>query len=215
MKNKTIIPHYIIISLGFTLLLLTGRMVYSGTLKYVFLGWNLFLAFIPYCLGLAIERMPTATTRWKQYLLLAGWLLFLPNAPYIITDLVHLRERLPVPFYYDMVLCFMAAFNGLLLGLLSLEKAEHWWRCTYTNIPVNIFRSCVLLLCGFGIYLGRYGRFNSWDFITNPGNLMYQVAQRVLYPLSHPHTCAVTLLFALMLGCLYALLRQIKKSPAL
>jgi uncharacterized membrane protein len=111
----------IIIPLAFTLSLLIIRIILSNELTYIFLAWNLFLAWIPFALS---QRLHGVKNRWKLFFLVGGWLLFLPNAPYIITDFLHLKQRFPIPYWYDILLLFSAALNGLLLGLLSLFTVE-------------------------------------------------------------------------------------------
>ena len=111
----------IIIPLTFSLTLLFVRIILTGHLTYAFLAWNLFLAWIPFMIS---QKLSTEKNRWKILLLFSTWLLFLPNAPYIITDFLHLRQRPPVPYWYDILLMFSAALNGLLLGLASLLIVE-------------------------------------------------------------------------------------------
>jgi uncharacterized membrane protein len=71
------------------------------------------------------------SVRW--WLALCGWLLFFPNAPYIITDLKHLSHARGVPPWYDATLVFVAALLGLYMGLLSLRRVELQWRRRYTG----------------------------------------------------------------------------------
>ena len=111
----------IIIPVGFTICLLLVRLILSGELTYIFLAWNLFLAWIPLAVS---QQLTGARNRWQILLLTGCWLLFLPNAPYIITDFLHLRQRPPIPYWYDILLLFSAALNGLLLGLVSLLTVE-------------------------------------------------------------------------------------------
>src|SRR6185503_17284547 len=106
----------IIIPLAFTLSLLIIRILLSNELTYIFLAWNLFLAWIPFALS---QKLSKLNNRWKILFITALWLLFLPNAPYIITDFLHLKQRTPIPYWYDILLLFSASLNGLLLGILS------------------------------------------------------------------------------------------------
>ena len=110
--------------LGLTLLVyaLVGvRVVYSGSEHYGALIWNLFLAWIPFALALAVyDGFRRGASRT---LLLTGgalWLLFFPNAPYIVTDLKHLRTWEGAPIWYDVVMASAAAWAGLARGVVSL-----------------------------------------------------------------------------------------------
>jgi uncharacterized membrane protein len=205
-------PRILWLSLSYNLLLLAVRIVYSGTLKYVFLGWNLFLAFLPLAVAIHITKLSPAAQPWKKLLWLAAWLLLLPNAPYIITDLVHLKERHPIPFYYDVMLLFLSAFNGLLMGLLSLRQLEPVLLKTIPFVKISIQRAVIFVLCGMGVYLGRFGRWNSWDVLTQPHKLAADVLERLFFPWQHGRTWAVTFLFASVLYIAHQLLRQMQSA---
>src|SRR4029079_6200006 len=117
------------ISLCFTLSLLAVRVVYSGSIMYLFYPWNLFLALVPlYISGLLLKQ---PTFGWKSVLLLAAWLLFLPNAPYLVTDIFHFEERLPVPAWLDLLLVVSGAWNGILICMISMFRIEKFFltRC--------------------------------------------------------------------------------------
>jgi uncharacterized membrane protein len=189
-------------------------------LNYIFLCWNIILAWVPYIvsglLPTLVGRRPTSNSRrptsingWKTGLLLATWLLFLPNAPYIITDFVHLRHRAPVPFLFDVVMLSMFSLTGLALGLLSVQRTENWWRQHRPRMAAPQLRFLVFLLCGFGIYLGRVERWNSWDVMTNPGELLVEVMKKVIDPFSHLETWGVTVISALLLWATYGMLQMI------
>lgn len=199
--------YWMLASMAFTGLLLAVRIAFTGTLQYAFLGWNQFLAWLPFVISAYMVSKPLPAARLRQYAWLLCWLLLLPNAPYIITDFFHFKERPPVPAWYDLALLFMAAFNGLLLGFWSLSHAERQWRRMYPRARVLPFRLVVLFLCSFGIYLGRFGRFNSWDVLSNPGELLYSIAHRIAFPLEHVRTWGVTFLFTAMLFLSYTAIK--------
>lgn len=196
----------IIIPLAFTLTLLILRIIFSNELTYIFLAWNLFLAWIPFALS---QRLHVVENRWKLLLTIGVWLLFLPNAPYIITDFLHLKQRIPIPYWYDILLLFSAAFNGLLLGLLSLLAVEKFLANRYGNRISGIIILCSFFLCAFGIYMGRYLRWNSWDIIVNPGEVAADILDRVLNPFDHFGTWSVTILFG---SFFYVIYYSIKRS---
>ena len=77
-----------------------------------------------------------------------------------------------MPLYYDLVLLFMAAWNGLLMGLYSLRNIEQLLLKRFSVLKVKLITVSLFVLCGFGIYLGRYDRYNSWHLVTQPFDLM-------------------------------------------
>jgi uncharacterized membrane protein len=196
----------IAIPLSFTLFLLATRMIITGELTYIFLAWNLFLAWIPF----ALSRYLVQLSNRKAILFILGvWLLFLPNAPYIITDFLHLKHRLPVPYWYDILLLFSASLNGLLLGLLSLFTVEEFLARFYGKRISSFIILTSFFLCAFGVYVGRYLRWNSWDVFTNPGEIVMQLLDRVFNPLDHFGTWSVTFLFGSFLYVMYYSLKNL------
>ena len=196
-------------SLALSLLLLAGRVLMTGRLLFLFLAWNLFLALIPFAIStlLGVARGPLRA----RVLLPAGaaWLLFFPNAPYLLTDLFHLEARPDVPLWYDLALILSCAWNGLMLAYASLADMQ---RLVAGRLGVGAgwaFATVALLLSSFGIYLGRYLRFNSWDVVTNPLTLFFDILNRVAHPFSFPGTWGVTLVFGLFLLLGYGTVRQL------
>jgi len=191
-------------------LLVVLRVGRSGTVSYVFLVWNLWLAWIPWLAGQAFRsasrrRVPAA----RQLGWLALWILFLPNAPYITTDLLHLTPRPWVPLWYDLALLLSCAGTGLLLGYLSLLDVQGAVEERFGRVKGWAVAAGSLFLSGFGIYLGRFLRWNSWDVLADPAGLVHDIAVRLLEPTAHPRTYGVTLIFGggLLLG--YAALRSL------
>jgi len=201
----------IIIPLGFTLFLLALRILLTGELIYIFLAWNLFLAWIPFAIS---QKLTNVTNRWKIFFLTGLWLLFLPNAPYIITDFLHLKQRPPIPYWFDILLLFSAALNGLLLGLLSLLTVEKFLAKRYGNRISGLIILCSFFLCAFGIYIGRFLRWNSWDIIMNPGEIAADILERVFNPFDHIGTWSVTVLFGSFFYVLYYSIKNFIKHKS-
>ncbi|MGH1364061.1 MAG: DUF1361 domain-containing protein [Calditrichia bacterium] len=188
--------------LSFTLLYF--RVYLSGTRTFLFFVWNLFLAAIPLLFSSMLIALESKT-RSRIILggLFVGWLLFFPNAPYILTDLFHLRKRVNIPLWYDLILITSFAWNGLFLGFLSLKQIQIF---VQKRIGVITGWICVigsLGLSSFGIYLGRYLRWNSWDVLSQPEGLFFDIADRLLNPGAHPKTFGVTILFTAFLLIVY------------
>jgi uncharacterized membrane protein len=184
--------------------LLAARIVRSHTVTYFFLIWNLFLAFVPPVAAMLFARARSTFARIAWFLV---WLAFLPNAPYIATDFIHLRMRPPIPLWFDVALLLSCAATGILFAFTSVADvqsviAERWGkRIAWT------FALAVLVLCGFGIYLGRFLRWNSWELATEPFAKMAYLAGSAAHPMSHPRTIAVTVIYGITLALGYVAYR--------
>lgn len=176
--------------------------VYMGALHHVWLGWNVFLALVPWFLSLAAEYVVTHRRPVLLWTTLAGWLLFFPNAPYIVTDLIHMPSlQTPLWWYYQMVLV-----GGAVVGLTS---AYYSWRRVRRVLDAQLGRkwsTVVMYACiyaaAFGVYLGRFSRWNSWDAFVEYQSLFADIAHRFFIPTAHPRTWMFTIMFgsALALG---------------
>ena len=153
----------------FSVALIAARYVYSGEQLFGYLIWNLFLAWIPFGLAIVLYDRHRAGTRPLRLLPLAAlWLLFLPNAPYIITDFKHLVPSASVPLWVDIVVIAAPAWTGMLLGFISLYLVQAVVRDLAGARVAWTAAVAVLGLASFGIYLGRVLRWNSWDVLANP-----------------------------------------------
>lgn len=187
------------------------RIRISGNNTYIFLIWNLFLAWIPLFFSLLLYHFHEMDKLgWLSILLFGGaWLLFFPNAAYLVTDLVHYKARPNVPWWFDQVLLCSFLLNGLLLSFTSMfivfeissERINQWFSWLIVLV--------VSFLSGFGIYLGRFERWNSWDLLTDFSGLFYDILDRVVNPLAHPRTYGVTILFGSFLFLGFIIFRGI------
>lgn len=188
--------------LGWCAILLALRFARANNTSYFFLVWNLFLAAIPFAAALAMDVLDRRRWRIGSAMAFVVWLLFLPNAPYILTDLMHLRNRPPVPIWYDVLLLLSCAGTGLLLGYGSVMLVQRVIERRHGVVAGWSVASASIVLSAFGIYLGRFLRRNSWDALSDPLPLFSDIARRVIDPFAYPKTIAVTVLYgvALMLG---------------
>lgn len=162
----------------------------------LFLPWNLFLALVPWVAALAAT---SARSRLLAFAAGGVWLLFLPNAPYLVTDLVHLRDRPGVPHLFDVVLFATFGLAGSVLGWDSLARVH---RRIVTVVGRRVAAAAVagvVLLAGLGVYLGRFERWNSWDALLRPAPVLADLASA----LASPRAVAFTLLFAAYVGAGY------------
>lgn len=191
----------------FAVVMVLFRMHYSGRITYIFLFWNLFLAWVPLFLALSVLITDRLNILNKGLLLpiAIAWLLFYPNAPYIVTDLVHLKPRIGVPYWYDHVLLSSFIINALLTGFVSLLIIHHYIKKFWGTIIGWLFVASVSFLSGLGIYIGRYLRWNSWDVVNNLKLLVLDIGQQLANPAMHPRTYGVMILFGVFLFLGYVL----------
>ena len=161
---------------GICFVLASARGLLTGNWWFfMFLMWNLFLAFFPLGIVLVLRDLDQSgvlgrgrRNRLVSWLMVGGWLLFMPNAPYIITDLFHLRMTDANLVWFDTLMIFVAAVTGLLAGLYSTLLAHRTLKTLAGSLPAWALIMACQGLAGFGIYLGRYIRWNSWDMVTQP-----------------------------------------------
>lgn len=179
----------------FTLILLIYRIIRSDGLSYIFLVWNLFLAFIPWWISNYIKRQKI---NFKHLPLFGVWLLFIPNAPYILTDLFHLKQRSYLPLWFDLILVLSFALIGMILFLKSLKDMLTILKKYVSPIQFTFITPVIFWLISFGLYLGRYLRFNSWD-IVHP----LQLAKASFGILLEKDTIGFTCIFSVFIWFLY------------
>lgn len=194
----------------FCIVLLTARIKLTHSFFYLFLVWNLFLAVIPYI----ISSYLVSKLECNRLLLSIGsvlWLAFLPNAPYIITDLWHLRLTSNSIIWLDVLIVFSFASTGLLLFFISVREMKHLLQCYITPRLNSLLFTSLFFLCGFGIYLGRFLRYNSWEIISNPMQLLQDVLAIIINPIAHSKAWLFTLAFGLFLKLGYWMFDSVSK----
>jgi uncharacterized membrane protein len=209
LKRETAIPVLALaLASGVSFSLVAARIVWSGNIRYSFLLWNLFLAWLPLVFALlaADEYRSGAPRNWRFFGFAGTWLLFFPNAPYIFTDLIHLTTRSYGHFWVDLTLILLCAMTGLVLGFVSLFLMQAVVRRMFGQAASWLFIAGVAGLSGLGIYIGRFLRFNSWDVILQPLALCRGIGEWAARPLSHANAFAFPALFATFLFVAYLLL---------
>lgn len=207
------LQQWLLLSCCFSCFLLFVRMALTGTFTYIFLPWNLLLAFIPYYVaGKMSEKISTTYQKAIFICTFLIWLLFVPNSFYIITDLFHLKHFNAAPAWFDLLLIFSFAWNGIILGTLSLflvEKVFEKLSKKKLTIPLVSF---VMLLNALGIYIGRFLRFNSWDVIANPFSLFGESLNLILHPFQNTTTWAMIVCYAIFMTLLYFTIKKMSES---
>jgi uncharacterized membrane protein len=161
------------------------RAEYTGSSRYGFLIWNLFLAWIPFMISYLTYTM-TIKRKWIYIVIPIAafvWLIFFPNAPYILTDFQHLANQWwDLPVWYDVMMLIWFAFTGLLLGMVSLFLMQEIIRREFGRWIGWAFVALVAALSSAGVYMGRFLRWNSWDILRNPKGIALYSFERVQDP---------------------------------
>lgn len=210
---NTEINQVLFLSMAFSVLLAIIRIVVTGRLTFLFLVWNLFLAYVPYVLTAWLSQKPAYMERRGIFILfLAGWLLFIPNSFYLVTDLFHLGQHTGAPLWFDLALMISFAWNGVLLGVLSVRQMEKIMQVYLFGRHELLFILPVMWLNALGIYIGRYLRFNSWDIITNPFELFTDIALLIVHPLQNVHAWGMIACYTLLMTVIYLTMKRMNKT---
>ncbi|WP_448570953.1 DUF1361 domain-containing protein [Trichothermofontia sp.] len=173
--------------------------------------WNLFLAFIPLVLSFWLfrRRQVARTPFWWGTLLV--FIAFLPNAPYLLTDIIHLIRAVRAGYsVWIITLIFIplhlfAILAGLEAYVISLLNQGHYLKRVGAQRFVLGAELLAHALCAIGIYLGRFKRFNSWDLLTQPSTVFIDA----LNQLTSKRPLAVMILTLVVITGMYWLAKQI------
>ena len=172
LKNVSKITRALFLASVFAVILNIARVGISQKINFIFLIWNLFLAWVPYFLASLLNK----DTSIKRFIIIfVPWLLFFPNAAYLITDILHVDTRPPIPLWYDSLIFFIFAWLGTMLGALALMKIADFIEIKYSRAHSVFSVIGISILTGFGIYLGRFERWNSWDALVSPLDLFKNI----------------------------------------
>jgi uncharacterized membrane protein len=189
------------------------RSLLIHTHSYLFLNWNLFLAFLPWLLSsLAVLR--TVKNRIALLVIMAVWLALFPNCPYILTDLMHLRQFEDAPLWLDLVLVLSFAWAGLCYGFMSLMDIRHLLRERFHagRKTIEGLTVCVIYLAAVGVYIGRFWRWNSWDLLGNPAELMRDTLDRITDGVNYIRVFGFTILTGTLLNAMFFFVRRVRRT---
>ena len=184
----------------------TGRVVLSrNPVVYNNLVWNLFLAWMPYLFSLLAAWLHQRSPHRWWLLVLPGlaWVIFFPNAPYLVTDFLHLQERPYVPLWYDILLLVTFAWTGCFLAIASLRIMQGIVKSFTGRLLSWAFVMLAIGLSGLGVYLGRFSRWNSWDMLIQPKEIVAEVVGKVSDPLNNLRFLGFTVLFVSFMTVCY------------
>lgn len=209
-KNLSVIIRRLALLSAFCFALQIVRMSWSETLGYIFLPANLILAWIPLLVAKQIDQK---NSMLKLVSLLSVWIIFFPNSAYIITDLIHLKPRHDIPFLFDTTMVFTFAFAGLVTGLLSALLIYQRLKRSFSIVMSKVIMVAVMFLSGYGIYMGRFLRWNSWDILIHPLSILSDTLVRLANPTQHPQAYAVSLITGVILSLVFFMLESFFQSP--
>ncbi len=213
------VTEVLLVSSSASLILLINRYLASSSTRYWFLAWNLFLAWLPLVFAWQLRKglIKRRWASWQNMALTCLWIGFLPNSFYIVSDFIHLRGTGEVGMLYDSVMFMSYAWNGLLLGFLSVLLVHTELAKRLTQKAVLIALGVLFLLCSFAIYLGRYLAWNTWDIVLNPAGILFDLSDRIVKPTSYPNTFTTTSMFFVLLTTTYytffGLVRILRSEP--
>jgi uncharacterized membrane protein len=213
MEARLSLKQWLLLSCCFSCVLVVARVIATGYLTYLFMPWNLFLAFIPYAISEWLSRnVAVMEHKWKRLAVLLLWLVFIPNSFYIVTDLFHLDQFDSAPKWFDLLLIFSFAWNGLLFGILSVRRTELILQVISGRKLSLLFISAVMWLNAFGIYIGRYLRYNSWDIITQPFSLFGEMMEVLLHPIRNRMEWSMITTWAIFMTLFYFTVEKMADS---
>ena len=187
------------------------RAAYTGNHGLSWIKWNLFLAAIPWFITTLIAVVPKIRhSRWILPLLFGGWLLFFPNAPYIVTDLIYIGIYKDVPPWLEALHLISYAWTGLLFGFFSLWDIEDILQPRLGRVRTTAISVVLLFISGVGIYMGRSLRWNSWHIFTTPSIVFSGIWDLLVHPLAHIDAWAMSIPIGLFLNILYFSLERIR-----
>jgi uncharacterized membrane protein len=207
------IDRMLTLSMGFSIALVMARIAYTGKLTFLSLIWNLFLAWLPYMVSGWLQKRNVVYGNPLKFMVIAFvWLLFIPNSFYIMTDLFHLGEHRNVPNWFDLAMIISFAWDGLLLGVLSVRQMEKMIQQFLPGMRELFFIYPIMWLNALGIYIGRYPRFNSWDIITNPIGLSTYLIKMMIHPIQYKYAWGMVACFSIFMTLVYLTIKRISKA---
>lgn len=221
-RNRYNIAVFVLLNLAcaICIMLVVARVAYSDTANRTGLIWNLFLAWIPFMLSYFAHAV--SWRRATLYLIIPViaflWLIFFPNAPYMLTDLQDLSRRATdAPLWYDVIIVVWCSWTGMLLGVISLYLMQNIIVRTFGRTVGWIFVFVISALSSFGIYIGRFVRLNSWDILQNPAETAQEILGLVIDPSMRlaAFTIIYTVFFLFVFLLLYSFSHMLQEQTSI
>lgn len=197
----------LLVATGASIVLFLGGALRNHSWDFAYLIWNLFLAWLPFIFALWLVRILRRKlwSSWEALGVTALWLIFLPNTFYMVSDFIHLGEVKRVDLLYDAVMFTSFIAIAVVLGVSSLYLVHEQVRKRLTRTGSSVWLAFILLVSSFAIYLGRDLRWNSWDVLTNPGGLLFDVSDRLLHPAAYPQMFLTVAIFLILMSSMYGI----------
>lgn len=212
MKDTRLARNQYLTALGFSSLVSVGLFAYGALrnhdLTYSYLTWNLFLAWLPLLFAIRLTTI-LKYKRWSSWEGLTWsflWLIFLPNSFYMISDFIHLQEVTRIDALFDALMFTSFIYTGVTLGFSSLYLVHLQLKRRFIGNVASGWVAFTLFVCSAAVYVGRDLRWNSWDILTNPGGLLFDLSDRMLHPASYPQMFVTVFAFWILLLSMYGLL---------
>lgn len=180
----------------------------NHSFTFGYLPWDLFLAWVPLLLTVWLTRIlrQKPWSSWEGITASILWLLFLPNSFYMISDFIHLLDVQRVDVLYDAIMFTSFIYTAVLLGFASLYLIHLELNKRLKPRAAAGWIAATLLFSSFAIYVGRDLRWNSWDVLTNPGGLLFDISDRFLHPANYPQMFISVISFFVLLMSMYWLI---------
>jgi uncharacterized membrane protein len=198
-------------ALGFSTLVSIGFFAYGAwrnqSLEYDYLLWNLLLAWLPLAFSVRLMRVlrHKLWSSWEALGVSLLWLIFLPNSFYMISDFIHLQDVQRVDVLYDAIMFTSFIYTGVLLGFSSVYLIHLQLKKRFSDLVASYWIAATIFVCSFAIYVGRDLRWNSWDILTNPGGLLFDISDRLQHPSAYPEMFVTVISFFVLLISMYTL----------
>jgi uncharacterized membrane protein len=212
-----------VLALGVSTLVSAGLFGYGAwrnhSLDYDYLVWNLFLAWLPLMFAVRLVSLLQRKlwSSWEALGVSLLWLVFLPNSFYMISDFIHLQQVQRVDVLYDTLMFTSFIYTGVVLGFSSLYLIHLQFRRRLSPRVAVAWIAGTLFICSAAVYVGRDLRWNSWDVLTNPGGLLFDLSDRLQHPAAYPQMLVTIITFFILLASMYSLLwrgtRLIRQAP--
>jgi uncharacterized membrane protein len=198
--------------------LFTYCAITNHSLQYDYLLWNLLLAWVPLIISTRLIYVLSKKlwSSWEAMGLSILWLIFLPNSFYMISDFIHLETAPTNSAIYYAITFTSIIYTAVVIGFLSLYMVHIELRRRLDSNTVRLILALILASCSAAIYIGRDLRWSSWDVITNPGGVLFDISDRLVHISDYRTMLTTGIMFFVLLASMYFLawsgIRTIKRQ---